>query len=119
MSVVGLPTAVKVVLEALLTENQLTSWKVSAEGSKTVVVLRLTSPETAAITTPTTQPSTEVRYRRKPPSQITGGRYRPLDYYYHRKTTRYVTHLRVFCVLGVASWGKILFKTVCLFLQSV
>ena len=43
MPVAGLPAAVEGTLEVLLMENQLSSWKVSSEGSKTVVVLRLTA----------------------------------------------------------------------------
>ncbi len=46
-------------------ENQLSSWKVSSEGSKTVVVLRLTAlTSMAEHNTHTVQ-----QYRRKPPSQ--------------------------------------------------
>ena len=41
-------------------ENQLSSWKVSSEGSKTVVVLRLTAEHNT---------HTVQQYRRKPPSQ--------------------------------------------------
>ena len=38
MPVVGLPAAVEGTLEVLLMENQVSSWKVFSEGSKTVVV---------------------------------------------------------------------------------
>ena len=62
MPVAGLPAAVEGTLEVLLMENQLSSWKVSSEGSKTVVVLCLTA--LTSMTTHTVQP-----YRRKPPSQ--------------------------------------------------
>ena len=65
MPVAGLPAAVEGTLEVLLMENQLSSWKVSSVGPKTVVVLRLTDlTSVAEHSTNTVQ-----QYRRKPPSQ--------------------------------------------------
>ena len=46
-------------------ENQVSSWKVSSEGSKTVVVLRLTALTSMA----EHNIHTVQQYRRKPPSQ--------------------------------------------------
>ena len=68
MPVAGLPTALDSALEALLTENAVSSWKISAEGRKTTVVLRLvttTDPDMADFTHTATQ-----HFRRKPPSQV-------------------------------------------------
>ena len=69
MPVAGLPTALDSALEALLTENAVASWKISAEGRKTTVVLRLvttTDPDMANFTHPYT---TTQHFRRKPPSR--------------------------------------------------
>ena len=68
MPVSGLPTALDSALEALLTENAVASWKISAEGRKTTVVLRLvttTDPDMADFTHPYTATQ---HFRRKPPS---------------------------------------------------
>ena len=70
MPVAGLPTALDSALEALLTENAVSSWKISAEGRKTTVVLRLvttTDPDMADFTHPHTATQ---HFRRKPPSQV-------------------------------------------------
>ena len=76
MPVAGLPAAVEGTLEVLLMENQLSSWKVSSEGSKTVVVLRLTAlTSMAEHNTHTVQ-----QYRRKPPSQQNRGKKRAEEY---------------------------------------
>ena len=65
MPVAGLPAAVEGTLEVLLMENQLSSWKVSSVGPKTVVVLRLTDlTSMAEHSTHSVQ-----QYRRKLPSQ--------------------------------------------------
>ena len=65
MPVAGLPAAAVGTLEVLLLENQLSSWKVSSEGSKRVVVLRLT-----ALTTVAEHIIHMVQqHRREPPSQ--------------------------------------------------
>ena len=57
-------------------ENQLSSWKVSNEGSKTVVVLRLTALTSMA------EPNTHTvqQYRRKPPSQQNRDKKRAEEY---------------------------------------
>ena len=68
MPVAGLPTALDSALEALLTENAVSSWKMSAEGRKTTVVLRLvttTNPDMADFAHP--YKATQ-HFRRKPPS---------------------------------------------------
>ena len=76
MPVAGLPAAVEGTLEVLLMENQLSSWKVSSEGSKTVVVLRLTAlTSMAEHNTHTVQ-----QYRRKPPSQQNRDKKRAEEY---------------------------------------
>ena len=76
MPVAGLPAAVEGTLEVLLMENQLSSWKVSREGSKTVVVLRLTAlTSMAEHATHTVQ-----QYRRKPPSQQNRDKKRAEEY---------------------------------------
>ncbi len=70
LPVAGLPTALDSALEALLTENAVSSWKISAEGRKTTVVLRLvttTDPDMADFTHPHTATQ---HFRRKPPSQV-------------------------------------------------
>ena len=70
MPVAGLPTALDSALEVLLTENAVSSWKISAEGRKTIVVLRLvttTDPDMADFTHPHTATQ---HFRRKPPSQV-------------------------------------------------
>ena len=64
------PTALDNALEALLTENAVSSWKISSEGRKTIVVLRLvttTDPDMADFTHPHTATQ---HFRRKPPSQV-------------------------------------------------
>ena len=57
-------------LEALLTENAVASWKISAEGRKTTVVLRLvttTDPDIFDFAHPHTATQ---HFRRKPPSLV-------------------------------------------------
>ena len=76
MPVAGLPAAVETTLNALLTENVVTSWKVAGEGDGAVVVLRLKSSQAntmstnmATSTASSRQPSVKC-FRRKPPSQL-------------------------------------------------
>ena len=74
MPVAGLPTALDSALEALLTENAVSSWNISAEGRKTTAVLRLvttTDPDMADFTHPNTATQHfRQHFRRKPPSQV-------------------------------------------------
>jgi len=69
MPVAGLPTAVETSLNALLSENYVSSWKIVGEGDSAVFVLRL-KPTQANKTTTNMAPSMPVHYRKKPPSQI-------------------------------------------------
>ena len=72
MPVSGLPPAVEVTLESVLSINHLTSWKISSQGSRTTIVLRLSQNcelNEAAITTH--QPDfQQTFYRKKPPCQL-------------------------------------------------
>ena len=70
MPVAGLLTALDSALRALLKENAVSSWKLSTEGRKTTVVLRLVTtgdPDMADFTHPHTATQ---HFRRKPPSQV-------------------------------------------------
>ena len=70
MPVAGLPSALDSALEALLKENAVSFWKISAEGRKTAVVLRLvttTGPDVADFTHPHTATQ---HFGRKLPSQV-------------------------------------------------
>ena len=77
MPVAGLPAAVETTLNALLTENVVTSWKVAGEGDGAVVVIRLKSSQANTMSTNMAtsstsgsgQPSVQC-FRRKPPSQL-------------------------------------------------
>ena len=77
MPVVGLPAAVEGTLEALLTEHQRSSWKVSSEGPKTVVP-RLTA--LTSVAEHTTHSRTVQQFRRKPPSQQNRAKKRVEEY---------------------------------------
>ena len=68
MPVAGLPTAVETSLNALLSENFISSWKIVGEGDTTVFVLRL-KPQLSKTTT-NMAPPLPIHYRKKPPSQI-------------------------------------------------
>jgi len=87
MPVVGLPTAVEATLQALLSENQLSSWKIASQGTATTVVFRLTSTtsnnNTDAIAQGNDTQKTTV-FRKKPPSQ----QRRDQQRYENRKTNR-------------------------------
>ena len=69
MPVSGLPVAVKGVLTDLLQEQALTAWKVVGDTTATVVVLRSSTTDPAAITT-SQRGRLQVTFRKKPPSQV-------------------------------------------------
>jgi len=70
MPVTGLPAAAEMSLNALLTINNVSSWKLVGEGDSTVFVLRLRPTQSSSSTTNMANPQPSVCYRRKPPSQI-------------------------------------------------
>ena len=67
MPVVGLPTAVEVVVSTLLTTQRLTSWKVAGENESTVLVLRFRQDGSQPCTA---SENSRGQWRRKPPSQL-------------------------------------------------
>ena len=62
MTVTGLPAAADTALSALLSTENLSSWKIDSTGQQTVVVLRFTKSTPLA-------DNAQSRYRLKPPSQ--------------------------------------------------
>ena len=62
MTVTGLPAAADTALSALLSTENLSSWKIDSTGQQTVVVLRFTKSTPFA-------DNAQSRYRLKPPSQ--------------------------------------------------
>ena len=75
MSILGLPSIVEKTLTALLSENTISSWKISSEGSaNTVFVLRF-KPTMLQVSRNMADPvqlnrTSRVQYRRKSPSEI-------------------------------------------------
>ena len=77
MPVAGLPLALDSAQEALLKKNAVSFWKISAEGRKTTVVLRLvttTDPDVADFAHPNTATQ---HFGRKLPSQVRRDQRRP------------------------------------------
>jgi hypothetical protein len=68
MPVAGLPAAAETTLNALLSENAVSSWKIAGEGDSTVFVLRL-KPQVSQTTNNMAAPM-PVYYRKKPPGQV-------------------------------------------------
>jgi hypothetical protein len=80
MPVTGLPASLETILDTLLQDNNLTSYKIESQGSKTFVVLRLVStadghnyPNMAENNNTT---HTVAAYKRKGPSQLARDRKR-------------------------------------------
>ena len=73
MKASGLPLTAEKTLAALLEDNTVTSWKVSAEASSTVFILRL-KPVDSTLSTNMADPvlnrSTKVQYKKKSPCEI-------------------------------------------------
>ena len=71
MPVAGLPAAAESALNALLADNNVSSWKVVGEGDSTVIVLRLKPHTHSSSANMADSRNTQGQYfRRKPPSQI-------------------------------------------------
>jgi len=72
MPVAGLPAAVEMSLNALLSVSTISSWKLVGEGDNTVFVLRMKPAQSSTTTNMANheQTTTAVHYRRKPPSQV-------------------------------------------------
>ena len=72
MPVAGLPAAVEMSLNALLSVSTISSWKLVGEGDNTVFVLRMKPAQSSTTTNMANheQTTTARHYRRKPPSQV-------------------------------------------------
>ena len=75
MPVAGLPAAAETALNALLADNNVSSWKVDGEGDSTVIVLRLKPHAHSSSANMADSHNTQGQYfRRKPPARFEGTR---------------------------------------------
>ena len=71
MPVAGLPAAAETALNALLADNNVSSWKIVGEGASTVIILRHNPQSYSSAENMADSNSTHGQhFRRKPPSQI-------------------------------------------------
>ena len=80
MPLVGLPSTLECMLNALLCDNTLSSFKIDGRGEQTVVVLRLHSLATKTSTHSPVAEDSSVVYRRKCPSQVSRDKMRAEAY---------------------------------------